>query len=326
MGATNATLTIPTWPGLRKGTATSFCSCDSKARFPHMNFSYWDKYTWPTCKQGNTNKTHTWTSGDLHHSLATIWKMHGYYFTECTYSIVIIPLCQKSSRCCQYSASSSTWWTWCQAPDMFRLVDSHPETRLSLWAPRWSRRPWDPWFECTEHCEYSFDSVSVFFLKLKAKKFFFPKKTMQYNKGSGCIWGSSIHLPAINATITDNEIILIKTVLGWGGRSPSPEPSHYGPYSGLEAWGSGPGAAAAPGAGAGAGAGPRPELLVPLVAPLHSSPLFSNRSFFLISLTSAFSCLRSALRRWRSALRTVLSPRRKNLREQSTNIISQNQS
>lgn len=147
---------------------------------------------------------------------------------------------------------------------------------------------------------------------------------MQYNKGSGCIWGSSIHLPAINATITDNEIILIKTVLGWGGRSPSPEPSHYGPYSGLEAWGSGPGAAAAPGAGAGAGTGPRPELLVPLVAPLHSRPLFSNRSFFLISFTSAFSCLRSALRRWRSALRTVLSPRRKNLREQSTNVIRQN--
>lgn len=110
---------------------------------------------------------------DFHHSLTTIWKMHGYCITECTYSIVIIPLCQKSSWCCQCSSSSSTWWTWCQAPDMFRLVDSHPETRLSLWAPRWSRRPWDPWFECTEHCEYSFDSASVFFLKLKAKRFFF---------------------------------------------------------------------------------------------------------------------------------------------------------
>lgn len=47
--------------------------------------------------------------------------------------------------------------------------------------------------------------------------------------------------------------------------------------------------------------------------PLHCSPLFSSLSFFLISLTSARSCLLSALSRCRSAFRTVLSPRLGNL-------------
>lgn len=47
--------------------------------------------------------------------------------------------------------------------------------------------------------------------------------------------------------------------------------------------------------------------------PLHCSPLFSSLSFFLISLTSALSCLLSALSRCRSAFRTVLSPRLGNL-------------
>lgn len=47
--------------------------------------------------------------------------------------------------------------------------------------------------------------------------------------------------------------------------------------------------------------------------PLHCRPLFSSLSFFLISFTSARSCLRSALSRCRSAFRTVLSPRLANL-------------
>lgn len=48
--------------------------------------------------------------------------------------------------------------------------------------------------------------------------------------------------------------------------------------------------------------------LLEVEGPFHCSPLFSSLSFFLISLTSALSCLLSALRRCRSALRTVLSP------------------
>ena len=47
--------------------------------------------------------------------------------------------------------------------------------------------------------------------------------------------------------------------------------------------------------------------------PLHCSDRFSTRSFFLISFTSALSCLLSALRRCRSAFRTVRSPRLGNL-------------
>lgn len=56
------------------------------------------------------------------------------------------------------------------------------------------------------------------------------------------------------------------------------------------------------------------KLALPEVeGPLHCRPLFSSLSFFLISFTSALSCLLSALRRCRSALRTVLSPRLGNL-------------
>lgn len=104
-----------------------------------------------------------------------------------------------------------------------------------------------------------------------------------------------------------------------------------GAYSGLEAWGSGTGAGTGPWAGAGpeavseAAGGGRAgtwvdadamcvRLALPEVeSPLHCSPLFSSLSFFLISFTSALSCLLSALRRCRSALRTVLSPRLGNL-------------
>lgn len=52
--------------------------------------------------------------------------------------------------------------------------------------------------------------------------------------------------------------------------------------------------------------------------PLHCSPLFSSLSFFLISFTSALSCLLSALSRCRSAFRTVLSPRLGNLSARTT--------
>lgn len=108
-------------------------------------------------------------------------------------------------------------------------------------------------------------------------------------------------------------------------------PSRGGAYSGLEAWGSGTGAGIGPCAVAGPEAvsesarGSRAgtwvdaeamfvRLALPEVeGPLHCSPLFSSLSFFLISFTSALSCRLSALRRCRSALRTVLSPRRGNL-------------
>lgn len=110
-------------------------------------------------------------------------------------------------------------------------------------------------------------------------------------------------------------------------------PIRGGAYSGLDAWGSGAGA----GAGMGPWAGAGPEALSEAVeggkagtwvdaeamfvmlalpeveGPLHCSPLFSSLSFFLISLTSALSCLLSALSRCRSAFRTVLSPRFGNL-------------
>lgn len=55
--------------------------------------------------------------------------------------------------------------------------------------------------------------------------------------------------------------------------------------------------------------------------PLHCSPLFSSLSFFLISFTSALSCLLSALSRCRSAFRTVLSPRLGNLSAKNKRII-----
>lgn len=108
-------------------------------------------------------------------------------------------------------------------------------------------------------------------------------------------------------------------------------PFRGGAYSGLEAWGSGAGAGMGPWTGAGPEAvseavgGGRAgtwvdadAMFVRLPLPevkgaLHCSPLFSSLSFFLISFTSALSCLRSALRRCRSALRTVLSPRLGNL-------------
>lgn len=108
-------------------------------------------------------------------------------------------------------------------------------------------------------------------------------------------------------------------------------PSQGSAYSGLEAWGSGTRAGMGPWAGAGpeavseAAGGGRAgtwvdaevmfvRLALPEVeGPLHCSPLFSSLSFFLISFTSALSCLLSALRRCRSALRTVLSPRLGNL-------------
>lgn len=108
-------------------------------------------------------------------------------------------------------------------------------------------------------------------------------------------------------------------------------PFQGGAYSGLEAWGSGAGAGMGPWAGAGpeavseaagggrAGAWVEAEAMLVRLAlpevggPLHCRPLFSSLSFFLISFTSALSCLLSALRRCRSALRTVLSPRLGNL-------------
>lgn len=108
-------------------------------------------------------------------------------------------------------------------------------------------------------------------------------------------------------------------------------PIRGGAYSGLEAWGSGAGVGMGPWSVAGpeavseAGGGGRAgtcvdaeamfaRLALPEVeGPLHCSPLFSSLSFFLISFTSALSCLLSALRRCRSALRTVLSPRLGNL-------------
>lgn len=108
-------------------------------------------------------------------------------------------------------------------------------------------------------------------------------------------------------------------------------PFQGGAYSGLEAWGSGAGAGMGPWAGAGpeavseaaeggrAGTWVEAEVMFVRLAlpevegPLHCSPLFSSLSFFLISFTSALSCLLSALSRCRSALRTVLSPRRGNL-------------
>lgn len=118
---------------------------------------------------------------------------------------------------------------------------------------------------------------------------------------------------------------------GFRGTQHCRTPFRGGAYSGLEAWGSGTGAGMGPWAGAGpeavseAAGGGRAgtwvdaeamfvRLALPEVeGPLHCSPLFSSLSFFLISFTSALSCLLSALRRCRSALRTVLSPRLGNL-------------
>lgn len=108
-------------------------------------------------------------------------------------------------------------------------------------------------------------------------------------------------------------------------------PSRGGAYSGLEAWGSGaragmgPWTVAGPEAVSEAAGGGEAGTCVDAEAvfvrlaraevggPLHCSPRFSSLSFFLISFTSALSCLLSALRRCRSALRTVLSPRLGNL-------------
>lgn len=118
---------------------------------------------------------------------------------------------------------------------------------------------------------------------------------------------------------------------GFRGTRHCRKPFRGGAYSGLEAWGSGAGAGMGPWTGAGPEAvseavgGGRAgtwvdadAMFVRLPLPevkgvLHCSPRFSSLSFFLISFTSALSCLRSALRRCRSALRTVLSPRRGNL-------------
>lgn len=100
-----------------------------------------------------------------------------------------------------------------------------------------------------------------------------------------------------------------------------------GAYSGLESWGSGTGAEMGPWTvavseatgGDMAGTWMDAEAMLVKLAlpevegPLHCSPLFSSLSFFLISFTSALSCLLSALRRCLSALRTVLSPRLGNL-------------
>lgn len=118
---------------------------------------------------------------------------------------------------------------------------------------------------------------------------------------------------------------------GFWGTQHRRTPIRGGAYSGLDAWGSGAGVGMGPWAGAGPEAlseaveGGRAgtwvdaeamfvRLALPEVeGPLHCSPLFSSLSFFLISFTSALSCLLSALSRCRSAFRTVLSPRLGNL-------------
>ena len=82
-GAMKATLTKPTWPCCRKGTATSFCfSQDARAMFPHMNFSCREK-PHKCIHLGIHTPTHRWTHRqerthtqsylvDIRHSL--IWS------------------------------------------------------------------------------------------------------------------------------------------------------------------------------------------------------------------------------------------------------------